>query len=312
MAHPRDDVNHVLLLHVELGLFEEQRDCLKFPGLSQSNQSPQHKLHRNLSLPVTDFREVEYDRPSAFLHRLDEPGDCIWSKESGRSRNLDAHYKPVSGKLIVNGFHESFKVIEGERDVAVLSPKLDEVEVHGGFSRDVDKGRKIIVRDFVNGNHEHALKVALFREVRGERDHPICVSARRALVGLSQVEVLGIEVKDDREHVVVDKLEKQALCEVRFSRAFHAGDQVDSESIDKNVKGGVVRGERYAQIARRWKGQVQGIKKRVLGEYPDGCFRPADIKLAQACLKRPFRALVRLLLNEPPSYLCARQFLIGQ
>jgi hypothetical protein len=62
MPHPRDDVNHVLLLHVELALCEEQRNCLKFAGLSQPNQSPQHKLDRNLSRSVTDFREVKYDR----------------------------------------------------------------------------------------------------------------------------------------------------------------------------------------------------------------------------------------------------------
>ncbi len=89
--------------------------------------------------------------------------------------------------------------------------KLYKVEVHGGFARDVDKGRKIVVCDFVNGDHEHALRVSLLREVWGERDPPVCVSARRALVGLSQVEVLGVEVKHDHKHVVVYELEKQAL-----------------------------------------------------------------------------------------------------
>jgi hypothetical protein len=54
-------------------------------------------------------------------------------------------------------------------------------------------------------------------EVRRKRDHPVGVLAWRVRIGVSQIEVLGIHIKDNAENAVIDELKEQAFCQVRLS-----------------------------------------------------------------------------------------------
>jgi hypothetical protein len=100
---------------------------------------------------MTDFREVEYDCTPVFERCFDKSRYHVCAKETRYSRHFQPLGQPFSHVVVLNSLNEALKIVQSERHVVILSPKLYQIKIPRRNLAGFYEGRKIIIRLFVDG-----------------------------------------------------------------------------------------------------------------------------------------------------------------